>query len=100
MLAFQQGEQKMVGGGDWWEGEGGAGGRNISSILTLRGLDMWKQVGRESRCMGIQKLLHMHANQTYTEFCGSRKKKFSRGTASSGNEGLEWRQTVTFITPT
>lgn len=40
------------------------GGKNISSALPLRGLDMWKQQGRESRCMGIQRTLHMHANES------------------------------------
>lgn len=34
-------------------------------FCTLRGLDIWKQRGGESRCMGIQKSLHMHASQTY-----------------------------------
>lgn len=41
----------------------GWGGKNISSVLPPRGLDMWKQQGRESRCMGIQKSLHMHATE-------------------------------------
>lgn len=74
-------EREMVGGGDWWEGEGGVGwgGKNISSVLPLRGLDMWKRWGRESRCMGIQKSLHMHATQTYTACYGLRKNNSQEG---------------------
>lgn len=40
------------------------GGKIISYAPPLRGLDMWKQRGQESRCMGIQKSLHMHGAQT------------------------------------
>ena len=55
------------------------GGRNISSVLPLRGLDMLKQWGGESRCMGIQKSLHMHATQTHTASFGLRKNNAQLG---------------------
>lgn len=46
---------------------------------------MWKQRGGESRCMGIQKSLHMHATQTYTARYGSRRN--NARVASSGFAG-------------
>lgn len=58
----------------WWQRVGEEGGMGVVTLsvpfCTLRGLDIWKQRGREgwggeSRCMGIQRSLHMHARQTY-----------------------------------
>lgn len=47
-------------------GEGRMGVATLSvPFCALRGLNIWKQRGGESRCMGIQKSLHMHASQTY-----------------------------------
>lgn len=54
------------------------GDENISSVLPLRGQDMWKQRGGESRCMGIQKSSHLHASQTYTSY-GLRKNNAQEG---------------------
>lgn len=70
---------------DWWVVVVGGrvrvecGGKNGSSVLPPRGLDMWKQRGGESRCMGIQKSLHMHAAQTYTASNGLRKNNAQEG---------------------
>lgn len=62
---------------DWWmvvlSGRLEEGGKIISYAPPLRGIDMWKQRGRESRCMGIQKSLHMHGAQTHRASYGLRK---------------------------
>lgn len=55
------------------------GGKNISYAPPLRGLDMWKQQGRESRCMRIQKSLSMHGIQTYRASYGLRKNNSQLG---------------------
>lgn len=51
------------GGRGGWNG----GGNTISSILYPEGSRYLEAEGRggESRCMGIQRSLHMHARQTY-----------------------------------
>lgn len=48
----------------WLEGKVGAGWQEYQLYSTLKGLDMWKRWGVESRCMGIQESLHMHQTQT------------------------------------
>lgn len=66
-----------MGGSIGWEGEDRVrwGGENISYRLPLGGLDMCKQQGGESRCLGIQESLHMHVYQTSTASVGWRKNK-------------------------
>lgn len=47
-------------------GEGRNGVATLSvQFCILRGSDIWKHWGEESRCMGIQKSLNMHVSQTY-----------------------------------
>ncbi len=70
---------------DWWVVVMGGrvreewDGKKLSSVLPLRGPDMWKQRGGESRCMGIQKSLHMHDSQTYTASYSLRKNNAQEG---------------------
>ena len=62
-----------------WEGEGGEGWQEYQLCSSPRGvLDVWKQRGGESRCMGIQKSLHMH--QSYA----------ARGQMMLNGDGEEW----------
>lgn len=53
-----------MGGGKGWKGRNGVATLSVP-FCTLRGSDIWKQRGGESRCMGIQTSLNMHTSQTY-----------------------------------
>lgn len=65
----------MVGDGDGWEGEAGVGWQEYQ----FRSFPEGKQRGGESRCMGIQKSLHMHATQIYTASYSLRKNNTQEG---------------------
>lgn len=73
---------------DWLEGKVGAGWKEYQLYSTLKGLDMWKRWGVESRCMGIQESLHMHQTQTA---CYSLRKKINSQEKQQAVVMKDWR---------
>lgn len=73
------GKRRLTGG---WEGEGGAGWQEYQFCSSPQGPRYEEAAGREggeSRCMGIQKSLHMHATQTPTANYSFRKNNAQEG---------------------